>query len=267
MKSPMVTLLCSASVAATSMMSPAVSAQDGPPLIEVHVWGGNEADDSSAFGLRSAEVASWFTRRDRVGLRYDNSLSQDNPALARSGIDAEAWFLSYLHDFSGQFLASAEIGTRDLPNGDQEIYRVEGVHLHDNRAAKVGIQISPTEVIGGDYTDTLVYGSYNFPIGDNWRIEPAVYLSETGLTDDTEWRIAGYVEYNAPNGWQVGVGAGFGQIDSSIPAADGEVFNAHARLSIPVAEHHQIHLQVRHEDAPLTEYTTALVGVSLRFPR
>jgi hypothetical protein len=240
-----------------------------PPRAELHVWAGNEAGDSSEVGLRSVEAAIWPSSLDRIGLRYDNSLSLDNPALARQGIDAEAYFVSYLHDFQGRFLLQGEIGHRDLGNGsDQQIYKAEGVFFNEGRALKLGAQVSPTSAPAGDYTDTLVYGAYNLAVSDRWRLEPALYLSESGAAGDQEWRVAGYAEYNPPSeAWQLGIGAGFGQVDSDLAGATGDVVNAHTRLTFNVLENHSIHFQVRYEDAPLQEYTTALVGVSFRLPR
>lgn len=240
---------------------------EGAPLAELHVWAGNQASDSSAFGLRSAEAAFWPTERDRFGVRYDNSLSQDNVQLARLGVDAEAYFLSYMHDFDGDFLLSGEIGQRSLPAGEEQmIYKGEGVYLHDNRAAKLGLQVSETDGAVTDYTDTVVYGAYSFPAGQHWRIEPQLYLSETGVAEDREWRAAAYVEYNAPQKWQLGMGAGYGEIDSDLPNASGEVLNAHARISAPIRDH-QIHFQVRYEESPTTSFTVGLVGISFRFQR
>ena len=258
---------CAAIALIAALIGAPASAE--PPRAELHVWAGNEADDSSAFGLRSVEAAYWATTQDRVGVRYDNSLSLDNPALARAGIDAEAYFLSYLHDFDGRYLLQGEIGQRDLPNNaEQDIYKLEGVAFHDGAAIKLGAQVSPTETPSDDFTDTVFWGQYNFALNDDWRLEPAVYVSETGALGDREWRVAGYAEYNPPQGgWQLGVGAGFGDVDSDIAAASGELANAHARISFDVTESSQVHLQVRYEDAPLQEYTVALVGVSLRLPR
>lgn len=240
-----------------------------PPRAELHVWAGNEAGDSSAVGLRSVEAAIWPSSLDRIGVRYDNSLSLDNPALARQGVDAEAYFVSYLHDFQGRFLLQGEVGQRDLANGDdQQIYKAEGVFFNEGRALKLGAQVSPTSAATGDYTDTLVYGAYNFSVSDHWRLEPALYLSESGAAGDQEWRVAAYGEYNpSSEAWQLGIGAGFGQVESDLPNANGELVNAHARLTFNVFERHSVHFQVRYEDAPLQEYTTALVGVSLRLPR
>lgn len=241
---------------------------EGPPQAELHVWAGNKADDSGSIGLRSVEVAAWASRWDRIGVRYDNSLSQDNPTLARLGIEAEAYFLSYQHDFNGDFIAMGEVGMRELPGGaEQRIYKGEGVFLNDGRATKLGLQVSPTDTPTGDYTDTVAYVSHNFPVSEHWRLEPALFVSESGALGDREWRAAGYAEYNAPSGWQLGVGGGYGQVDSDLPAASGGVANAHARLSFPIQEQIQLHFQVRYEDAPLTSYSAGLVGVSIRLPR
>lgn len=245
-----------------------VAHADGPPKAELHVWAGNEVADSSSVGLRSVEVGLWPTKKDRIGLRYDNSLSLDNPTLARQGIDVEAYFLSYLHDFDGRFLLSGEVGTRDLPGGDeQKIYKGEAVIFHDGAAIKLGGQVSPTESRSGDFTDKVAWAQYNFAAGKNWRVEPGVFVSETGATEDREWRLAGYAEYTPSPKWQLGVGAGFGDIDAAAPGASGEVVNAHARVTLNVLKHQSIHFQVRYEDAPQQSYTIGLVGVTFRLPR
>lgn len=260
-------LLAVATSAIALSLGPSVAHSDGAPLAELHVWGGNSADDSGSFGLRSAEAALWPTKRDRIGVRYDNSLSQDNAQLARQGIDAEAYFLSYMHDFNGEFLLSGEVGQRALPGDvDQSIYKIEGVRLHENRAAKLGFQLSQTDGGPASYDDTVVYAGYNFPISQNWRLEPQLYLSETGASKDKEWRAATYLEYSDPKKWQLGLGAGYGEIDSSVPNASGDVFNAHARVTAPVGDH-SAHFQVRYEESPATSFTVALVGFSFRFKR
>lgn len=240
---------------------------EGPPAAELHIWAGNEADESSSIGLRSVEAAWWPSREDRIGLRYDNSLSLDNPTLARQGVDAEAYFVSYLHDFDGRFLLQGEVGRRDLPDGDQDIYKGEATIFNQGTAFKLGAQVSPTDTTVGDYTDTVVWGQVNFEVSDHWRLEPALYVSESGAAADREWRAAVYAEYNPSTAWQLGVGAGYGDIDSDIPQASGEVLNAHARVTFNMFENHSLHFQVRYEDAPLQESTIGLIGVSLRLPR
>jgi hypothetical protein len=243
-------------------------AADGPPLLELHVWGGNEAADSGHVGLRSAELASWVTRRDRFAVAFDNSLSLDNPALARAGVAAEAWSVGYLHDFSGRFLTSAWAGRRDLANGaTQDIYKLELVRLQEGRVAKFGAQLSPTRDGAVRYTDGVVYGALNFPVSPRVRFEPAVFVGRTGTAGDVEWRFSGYTEFNAHNGTQIGIGVSGGRVRSSLEAGSGSVFAAHARVSWPIVGNQLLHLQVKHEVAPGHRYTLGLVGLSLRIPR
>jgi len=173
-----------------------------------------------------------------------------------------------MHDFDGRFLLSGEVGTRDLPGGvEQKIYKGEAVVFHKGSAIKLGAQVSPTESSAGDFTDTVAWGQYNFAVGDHWRLEPGIFVSQTGATDDREWRLAGYAEYTPSSAWQLGIGGGYGDIDAASSAASGRVVNAHARVTLNVLKHQSIHFQVRYEDAPLQNFTVGLVGVTFRLPR
>ena len=255
-------------VALLALCTSRLVAAEGPPRVELHLWGGNEATATDRIGLRSAEIASWVTRRDRVALAYDNSLSLDNPALARAGTSAEAWSVGYLHDFSGRYLTSGWVGKRDLANGaSQDIYKFELVRLGDGRVAKFGAQISPTRDSTSRYTDGVVYGALNLPVSRSWRFEPAAFVGRTGESGDTEWRFAGYTEFNAINGTQIGIGVSGGRVESALFTGSGSMFAAHARLSWPIVGNQMVHLQVRHESGPQTAFTQGLVGLTLRLPR
>jgi hypothetical protein len=269
MKNPLSAPLL-ASLSTIALIAPvnAAHAADGPPKLELHLWGGNAAAGSSQIGLRSGEVAAWLTRRDRFSVAYDDSLSLDNPALARDGVNAEAWSVGYLHDFSGRYLTSGAVGRRNLSNGaTQDIYKFELVRLRDDRVAKIGVQINPTSGPAGKYTDGVAYGTLNFPITRQWRFEPALFLGRTGEAGDTEWRFATYTEFNARNGTQLGFGVSGGVVRSSLVGESGGVVAAHARLSWPLIGNHLVHLQLRHERSPADSYTLGLLGVTLRLDR
>jgi tetratricopeptide (TPR) repeat protein len=235
-----------------------------PPVFEASVWVGNSAEGGDT-GVRSAELGSWVTPDTRLGMRYDNSLSLDNPTLARLGQDAETWFLSAQHNFNGKFIGVAEVGKRDLPAGaDQDIFKLEGVVLGDGRAYKLGGQFSPHS---DGYDDTLVYGGVNFGLSKRVRMDATLFMSESGAAGDKEVRGAVFTEYTSPDRWTVGVGAGFGNISSDIPTADGSVTTAHVLASMPVAKRHSAYIQARWEDSPINEYSTVMVGVTFRLPR
>lgn len=229
---------------------------------ELHVWAGSTSNGDA--GLRSVEAAYWPAADWRLWARYDDSLSLDNPALARQGADAKTYFAGVLHQFGDEWIASFEAGTRELPAGaDQQIYKAEGVHLDGTRTQKLGIQLSPHS---DGYTDELVFVGYGFEIAERWRMEPTVFYSNTGAGNDNEWRGVLNLDYAAEDGWSIGLGAGGGTIDSDNAASEGGVFVAHARASVPIFEDHFVHALIRYEDAPLNEYTTAMVGLTLRLP-
>lgn len=240
------------------------TAYGAPALLELSVWGGTASGGGDA-GLRLVELASWINEATRIWARYDNSLSLDNPALARSGLDARTYYGGILRKFGEAWFGLFEFGYRDLPEGaNQEIYKAEVTKLSNNRAAKLGGQISPHS---DGYTDELVYAGYNFPLGERWRVEPAVFYSNTGAANDDEWRGVAFAEYKAPQGWTVGAGAGGGYLDSDIPGASGGVFVANALASVPVGGYHSLYASVRYEDNPFNDFVVAQVGVTLRLPR
>ncbi len=240
------------------------AAYDYPALVELNIWGGNTSSGGDT-GLRQVEIATWATPRLRLWARFDDSLSLDNPALARSGQDAETYYFGAFHQFSEKWLGTAEFGFRDLPAGaDQEIYRLEGVHLVDGHAIKLGGQVSPHS---DGYTDELIYAGYGFSVGERMRLEPSIFYSNTGGTNDDEWRGILFGNYKWSNGWSLSAGAGGGYIESAIPEFGGSVKVANAQLTIPVAGYQALHFSVRYENAPSNEFTVVMLGVSLRWPR
>lgn len=240
------------------------AAYGAPALLELSVWGGT-ASGGGDTGLRLVELASWVNELTRIWARFDNSLSLDNPALARSNLDARTYYGGILRKFGEAWFGLLEFGFRDLPAGaNQEIYKAEVTNLSNNRAAKLGGQISPHS---DGYTDELVYAGYNFPLGERWRMEPTVFYSNAGAANDDEWRGVMFAEYKAPKGWTFGAGAGGGYIDSNIPGASGGVFVANALASVPVGGYHSLYASVRYEDNPFNDFVVAQVGVTLRLPR
>lgn len=248
-----------------------IAARDGisasravPPAFEATVWAGNSADGGD-IGLRSAEIASWIRNDTRLAMRYDNSLSLDNPALARAGIEAETWFVNAQHNFEGGPTLIAEIGQRQLPgNADQQVYKIEGVQSVGGIALKVGAQLSPHS---DGYDDQLAFGGASFGLGERVSLETTLFLSKYGLAEDEEIRAAVFAEYKDPEGWTLGAGIGAGDISSSAPGAAGSVTTAHLVGSVPVAGRHSAFVQWRWEQSPLDDYSTVMVGMTFRLPR
>ena len=226
-------------------------------------WVGDTSNDGGS-GLRELIAGYWFSTDTRIWARYDNSLSLDNPALARSGEKAETYYLGAFTSIHEHWRGVVELGTRDLPDdADQQIYKLEIINFNDRNVFKLGGQVSPHS---DNYTDDLIYSTYGFPVSDHWRLEPALFLSRSGLAEDKEWRAILFTEYASPSRWIAGFSAGGGRISSDIPTAEGSVFTANAQLSYPIGQKNKLNFSVRYEDAPTISYTTVLAGIAIFLP-
>lgn len=235
----------------------------GAPL-ETSFWFGNTTGGGGS-GLRQVEISSWVHRAIRLSARYDNSLSLDNPALARTGQESEAFLGGILSDWGGSFLTRVEAGRRELADGvTQTLILPEVTYLRHGFFLKGGGVIAPSS---NDTTDRTGYVGFGFPLSKRCRLEPTVYLSEYGITKDQEWRTNVYGECRGLGGWTVGFGGGGGRIDAAIDDASGRLWTGLFHLSIPLGGFHRLFVTVRHEDSPLNAYTVSMLGVALRLPR
>lgn len=240
------------------------AAYGAPAKLELSAWGGTASGGGDA-GLRLVELASWVDPSTRIWARFDNSLSLDNPALARQNLDARTYFGGALRKFGEHWFGLFEFGYRDLPeNANQEIYKAEVTRAAANRAAKFGAQYSPHS---DGFVDELVYAGYNFPVNERLRIEPSFFYANTGAANDDEWRGVAFAEYTAPERWTIGVGAGAGYISSTVPGTSGGVFVANALGSAPIGGFHTLYASVRYEASPFNDFIVTQIGVTLRLPR
>lgn len=230
---------------------------------DISAWYGDTSSGGDS-GLREVQLGYSLKNNSRIWFRYDDSLSLDNPALARSGQKAETIYLGLQNPLKSTWQGIFEIGTRDLPaNADQQIYKFEAVNIQPTNFYKLGVVLSPHS---DNYTDKLVYTSFGFPLNKSWRIEPALFLSSTGAIDDKEARAVVFAEYIDPNLWSVGIGAGVGKITSDNPVSDGEVLTSNALVSYPINPKTKLNLSVRYEDTPTNSFSTVLIGIAVQLP-
>lgn len=229
--------------------------------LDLTIWVGDTSDGGDT-GLREIIVGYWLNDDVRVWARLDNSLSLDNPALVRSGSNAETYYLGVMGPVENTWQGNIEIGFRDLPNNaEQKIFKAEAINIIDSNVFKLGAQLSPHSE---NYTDKLIYSAYGFPVSDKWRLEPSLFLSSSGAIDDREWRFVLFGEYLAPELWSIGASAGVGDISSDISSAEGSVFSANVLFSYPLSQKNRLNLSIRYEDSPSTSFTTMLVGIAIQ---
>lgn len=237
------------------------NAYQSAPALESTVRFGSTTDAGA--GLRYAEVAHWLSRKTRLAVRYDNTLGLDNPSVADRDEDVPGYFASVRHAVGSRWQLIAEVGRRDLPAGDQDVLGLQAHYRMGDKVLRVGGELGKHDA---GHNDQLVYAGINVPLGDSFSIDPTLYLSETGIDEDSEWRGVVNVEYRGNPNWTTGVFAGGGTIDASDPASDGSTFVAGAWANFAVAERHTLHFLVRREDAPSAAFTVAEVGFTYRLP-
>lgn len=231
------------------------------PRFEGSAWYGSTSNAES--GLRLLELGWWATDATRVSARYDDSLSLDNPAIARRGDGAETVSAQLHHRFGNRFSGLVELGRRALPDGDQSLYRAEAIVDRLPGRVTLGVQFG-THDLG--YDDSLYYLGIGIPFASRWEIEWNNYSSTTGIDQQDEWRSVLNLLYASDTGWSAMVGGGAGEIDRGGVANPDRVSLGHAMLTMPIFGFHRLHLVFRHENLPTTSHNVAMLGVTLRFP-
>ena len=236
------------------------SASISAPALEISTRFGTTQDAGS--GLRGLEIGHWVTRSTRLGARYDDSLSLDNPALFRRGVSAPGYFVGVLHAFDGPWLASAEYGRRDHSGAGENLFTVQAAYR-----AKAGVLDFGATVGRHDagYTDRRVHMGFGFPVGQRWRLQPVAYFAQSGIEDDREWRGVMNVEYKPDSFWNAGAYAGGGSVESADPQFDGETTTGGVWGSIVLYDRHSLTLTMRRETGPAATVNVAELGFTFRF--
>jgi len=238
------------------------AAYDARPRGEFGAWYGSTTNAGS--GLRMLEAAWWANDATRLAARYDDSLSLDNPGLARDGVSAETVTAQLQYAFSKRFTGVFEAGSRSLPDGDQSLYRAEAIVTNLPGRVTLGAQIGSHDA---GYDDSLYYIGLGIPFAGHWQVESNNYFSTTGVDSEKEWRSVLNLSYQADTGWNMLIGAGAGEIDVNGVANPDRVTVAHALLSVPIFGYHRLHLTLRHESLPDEDMNVAMLGVTLRLPQ
>lgn len=229
------------------------------PLLEISTRFSNT--NSGESGLRALELGHWPAATTRFGIRYDNSLGLDNTSIADRGRDAPSYYASVMHRFSNRWLGKLEVGRRDLIGGDQDVVTLEVGYQTGLGAIGVGAQLGEHSA---GYRDQLLFGSYGFPLGQAFRIEPALYIAQTGATRDDEWRGVLKVEYRPTQSWVLGAFAGGGDVSADNPAFTGSTRLFGIQGDMNIGDQATLHFGARREDTPADNFSIAEIGFTYR---
>jgi len=229
------------------------------PALEVSTRFGTTSNAGS--GLRQLELVHWPEKTVRIAVKYDNSLGLDNPSISGRGENAPGYFASAQKTFRERFTLGVEIGRRDLIVDQQTIAAIQGTYFASFGALRFGIQQGRTD---GGLIDDLVFGGVNFPVARRWRVEPIVYLSETGAANDREWRATVGVDYLSDAAWQIGAFLGGGSIDAADSRFSGNTTVVGVRGSYLFADKYSFHWGLRRDESPTVDFTVAEIGFTYR---
>jgi Flp pilus assembly protein TadD len=238
------------------------AARNAKPKLEAGAWYGSTSNADS--GLRLVELGWWAGRDTRLSARYDDSLSLDNPAIVRRGETARTYLAGVQHGVNDTLTVLLEAGVRQLPDGDQNLYRGEIVLNNLPGRVSLGAQFGDHEL---GYDDRVFHLGIGIPFAERWQIESNNYFSTVGVNKDDEWRSVLNLLYSADSGWTAMVGAGFGELDREGLQNPENVRVAHAMVSLPVFDYHRLHLVLRNEDLPGASVNVAMLGFTFRLPR
>ena len=197
--------------------------------------------------------------RDEAPMLYIGEKVGSNPRDE----DVPGYFASVRQSVGSRWQLIGELGRRELPSGDQDVLGLQAPSRMGDKVLRVGGALGRHDA---GHSDQLVYAGINVPLGERLSIDPTLYLSETGIDEDSEWRGVVNLEYRGNPNWTTGVFAGGGTIDATDPAFAGSTFVAGAWANFAVAERHTLHFLVRREDAPSAAFTVAEVGFTHRLP-
>jgi hypothetical protein len=97
--------------------------------LELDVWVGySQANNMDAFNIRTVQLTGQVSKKLRMFLKYDNSLSLDLSSLVRAEQGAQAFSVGALLPMSKVLTSKFEYGTRILPEGiTQQVFSTEQV--------------------------------------------------------------------------------------------------------------------------------------------
>lgn len=213
-------------------------------------------------GVRFAEIAVEPTRNTRVWFQYDNGLSLDNFALARSNRNVPTYFVGGLVNYKRNYLSKFAFGWRNLPNNvKQKLYDVEQVFfLPKGYAYDIGVIVGPRS---DNRTETIFHTGVNIPVKERLRIHPTFFYAQSGLPGEKQMRglLAG--EYAFQNGVNLNAGFAAGRDLRPTPLGNRAITDVFGKVSFPLGKYIHPQFTIRREAIGNSSNTIFAFGFTL----
>ncbi len=236
--------------------------------LEFDVWAGYSATDGEKkFSLRTLQLSGQVSRKLRMYLKYDNSLTADLAALVRANQEAQALSAGAVSAWNKRLSTRLEYGARLLPdNVNQQIFSGEQVCFFAN-----GMSLKA----GGFYgwsdkapNEWLAYGGFRAPVTRWYALEPYYFLSRVEGAPRTENRFMLNNQLRASGGYELNIGLMYGKSGiSPADSKDSKIIGSYMTAILPLSQVVWGQLTFRWEQTPFADLTVAAAGIKLRLEK
>ncbi|MFN0033824.1 MAG: tetratricopeptide repeat protein [Saprospiraceae bacterium] len=235
--------------------------------LELDVWAGySKAGEMGTFNLRSVQLTGQVSKKLRMFLKYDNSLSLDLASLVRAEQEAQAFSVGAVTPMSKWLTSKFEYGTRILPEGvTQQIFSTEQVFFLPNRLGlKAGGFFGMSNKLNNEW---LAYGSLRVPVSKVYAIEPYYFYARVENAPRPENRFMLNNQFRTPSGYELNIGALYGKAAVSREVSNDDIFGGYATLLMPFSQTVWGQFSLRWEKSPFEELKAAALGVKVRLEK
>lgn len=235
--------------------------------LELDLWlGYSKANEMGAFNIRTVQLTGQVTKKLRMFLKYDNSLSLDLSSLVRAEQEAQAFSIGAVMPLSKMLTSKLEYGTRILPEGvTQQLFSTEQVVFLPNRfSLKGGGFFGSSNKFQNEW---LAYGSVRIPISKMYALEPYYFFSRVEGAPGPENRFMLNNQFRTPNGYELNLGALYGMAALTNEAGSKSIYGSYATLLLPFSQSVWGQLSFRWEKSPFDELKAGAFGIKLRLEK
>ncbi len=235
--------------------------------LELDIWAGySSTEGESKFTIRTLQVTGQVSRKVRMYLKYDNSLSSDLAALVRANQEAQALSLGAVTNWNKHLTTRIEAGARILPdrvtqkllNGEQVIFLPKGMLV------KLGGFYGWSGKVADEW---LAYGGVRFPITRWYALEPYFFRSQVEKAPHPENRFMLNNQFRSDSGYELNIGLLYGIAGMEGAASDKRILGSYATAILPFSKIVWGQVSVRWEDTPYAGLTILSAGLKFRLEK
>ncbi len=234
--------------------------------LEFDVWAGYSATEGEGkFSLRTLQLTGQLSKKLRMYVKYDNSLTLDLASLVRANQEAQALSLGGAVNWNKALTTRLEFGARILPdNVTQKILGGEQVYFFGKgMLVKVGGFYGWSNKIANEW---LGYGGVRIPVTSWYALEPYYFRSQVEDAPSPENRFLLNNQLRSTKGYELNLGLLYGKAGVA-DSIDDKIFGSYATAVLPLSQVIWGHLSVRWETTPFADLTVIAAGVKIRLEK